>query len=399
MNTTILSSQPKILQTRRQPWVESILAVLILLAAWLYGFINTRSPVPPLIPNVLPGTQRVESHSDIYTAYGADGQVLGYAAAADATTGYGGPIFLLVGIDPAGKIAGIQIIEQHETPGFYALLLKNNFIEGFLDLPAGQPYVVGQHVDSVSGATLSAEAMAQAIYTSANKIQSGVLKPTAPAVRFGLPEISLVALYIGSLSLSRIKKSQPKKTLRWILLIAGMIILGFILNRPLTLANLASLLAGYWPTWQDHLYWYLLLGGVVGYVILTGKNLYCFIICPFGAVQECLGKMSDAKPFLPTGIYQRLKWVPRWLAVLALGLGLAFRQPGAGSYEPFGTLFSLTGGFFPWMLLVFVLFASLIILRPFCYYLCPVGASMDFIIFIRSEIKRLWKTRQNALVE
>ena len=64
--------------------------------------------------------------------------------------------------------------------------------------------------------------------------------------------------------------------------------------------------------------------------------------------------VCSAKPYLPAESYPWLKWVPRWLAVLALALGFAFRQPGTISYEPFGTLFSFSAGFFPWMLLVFV---------------------------------------------
>lgn len=391
----LIPAHSKFTHQRRQPWIASILAVTVLIAAWLYGFLNTRSPVQPLVPNILPGAARVEANGEIFTAYGADGQVIGYAAAADAT-GYGGPIYLLVGIDPQGVIAGVQIIEQRETPGFYALLTDRHFIEGFLDQPANRPFVLGQDVDSISGASLSAGAVAEAIRNASEKITSGVLEPTAPAIRFGFPEIVLLALFAGSLAMPNIREPRFKKLLRWVLLLTGMIVIGFILNQPLTVANFVSLLAGYWPTWQDHLYWYLMLGGVIGLAVFQGKNIYCYTICPFGAVQECFGQMSAAKPFLPRKVYQQLRWAPRWLAVLALALGLAFRQPGAASFEPFGTLFSFSAGFFPWMLLVCVLFASLIILRPFCYYLCPVGAIMDFVLFIRTQTKKLWKLKQNS---
>lgn len=387
-----------IARQRRQPWLESILAVLIVFGAWLYGFLNTRSPVEPLVPNVLPGTQRVEAEGDIFTAYNKDNQVLGYAASADAT-GYGGPVFLLVGVDPQGEIAGVQVIEQRETPGFYSLLSDRQFIQGFLGQYADQPFVLGQDVDSISGATLSAGAVAQAIHNAAQKIKTGALEPTAPGIRFGLPEIALLAMFAGSLTLPRLKNRRSRNILYWGLLLTSIVIIGFMLNQPLTLANFASFLAGYWPTWQDHLYWFFMLGGVVGLAILQGRNIYCYSICPFGAVQECFGQLSDAKPFLPRGVYRQLRWVPRWLAVLALALGLAFRQPGAASFEPFGTLFSFSAGFFPWMLLVFVLFASLIILRPFCYYLCPVGAILDFILFLRNQVKKLWKPKQNAPVD
>lgn len=395
--TTSLNSieQSGARRSSRLPWLESLIAVFILLAAWLYGFLNTRSPVAPLVPNVLPGAQRVEARGEVFTAYGADGQVLGYAAAADAT-GYGGPIYLLVGVDPAGQIAGIQIIEQRETPGFYALLRDRRFVEGFLDRPAGQPVTLGEDVDSVSGATLSAEAVAQAVYLAGQKIQSEALEPTPPPLRIGLPEITLVALFLGSLALARVRQPRGRKILRWALLLTSMAIIGFVLNQPLTIANFASLLAGYWPTWQDHLYWYLLLFGMVGYVLLAGKNIYCHTICPFGAVQECFALLGDAKPVLPPPLYKRLKWVPRWLAVLALALGLAFRMPGAASFEPFGTLFSFSAGFFPWMLLVIVLFASMIILRPFCYYLCPVGAVLDFLILLRKQVKGRWNKKPLA---
>lgn len=377
---------------RRTPWLESLAAVLILLAAWLFGFLTTRSPVAPLVPNVLPGTQRIEANGEVFTAYNADGQLLGYAASADAT-GYGGPIYLLVGVDPAGEIAGIQVIEQRETPGFYTLLRDQRFVEGFLGQPASQPFIIGENVDSVSGATLSAAAVAQAVHSAAQKIQSGALEPAPPPLRFGLPEISLLAVYAGSLALARIHPPRLKKTLRWVIMLFSTAVIGFVLNQPLTVANFASLIAGYWPAWQDHLYWYLLIFGVMGFVLLAGKNLYCHTICPFGAVQECFGRMGDARPVLPPTLYQRLKWVPRWLAVLALALGLAFRQPGAASFEPFGTLFSFSAGFFPWMLLVFVLFASMILLRPFCYYLCPVGAILDFLMFLRKQVKQRWNKK------
>lgn len=377
---------------RRLPWLESVAAVLILLAAWLYGFLATRSPVEPLIPNVLPGTQRVVANGEVFTAYDAGGNLLGYAAAADAT-GYGGPIYLLVGVDPAGEIAGIQVIEQRETPGFYTLLREAGFVEGFLGRSAAGPFVLGETVDSISGASLSAGAVAAAIFAAGQKVQSGALAVTAPPIRFGLPEITLLALFACGIVLPRLRRPQHKKILRWAMMLTAMVVLGFMLNQPLTLANFASLLVGYWPSWQDHIYWYLLIGGSVAFVVLSGKNTYCFAVCPFGAVQECFGKLGGTKPFLPPALYHKLQWVPRWLAVLALALGLAFRQPGAASYEPFGTLFSLSAGFFPWMLLVFVLFASLIILRPFCHYLCPVKVILEFPLFLRNQARRAWKNK------
>ncbi len=364
--------------------------MIILLVAWAYGLFASRSPVAPLVPNVLPQASVVVAQDDLFVGYDAGGKVVGYAAAADAT-GYGGPIYLLVGIDPAGEIAGVQIVEQRETPGFYTLLQERRFVQQFLGRTTDQLFILGQDVDSVSGASVSAGAVALAIQRSAQKAQSGTSRVSSKSTQFELPEITLLALFAVSLVQTRMQDPRRRGIVRWISRLIGMVILGFVLNQPLTLGNIASLLVGFWPTWQDHLYWYLLVGGTLSYTLLAGKNLYCHMMCPFGAVQDCFGAMGAAKPYLPAGSFERLKWVPRGLAVLALALGLAFRQPGTISYEPFGTLFSFSAGFFPWMLLVFVLFGSMIILRPFCYYLCPVGAVMNYLLSVNNQAKRIWK--------
>jgi hypothetical protein len=377
------------------PWQESLAAVLILLIAWLYGYLNTRSPLQPLVSNVIPGMATIQEEADIFVGYNAAGEPIGYAAAADAV-GYGGPIYLLVGVDTTGEIIGIQIVEERETPGFFALLDAQKFVQSFLGRSVSESFVLGQDVDSVSGASLSAGAVARAIHLSAQKIHAKGLKPSSSPLRFGWPETTILALFAGGVLLPRQKSSKKHRILRWSLMLSSMILLGFWLNQPLTIANFASLLSGYWPAWQDQLYWYLLVFGFIGYTVLTGRNIYCFAICPFGAVQECFGKMGTANSFLPVDLYRKLKWVPRWLGVFALALGLAFRRPGAASFEPFGTLFSFSAGFFPWMLLVLALFASMIVLRPFCYYLCPVGAVIDFIIFVRTRVRTIWKTIQTV---
>jgi hypothetical protein len=377
---------------KNTPWLETFGAVIILVIAWLYGFFTTSEPVRPLVPNVLPGTHIVETEGEIYIAYEKTGRVIGYAATAEAT-GYGGPTYLLVGVDPQGVIIGIQIIEQRETPGFFTLLRDNRFVQQFLGLSPTQPLDLGQDIDGVSGATLSAQAVADAVWRSVIKIRSDVFIEAPTRIQFGLPEITLIILYLGTILLPRLGSPNHKNIFRWVLLLISMVVLGFIINEPLTVANFASLLVGYWPTWQNHLYWYILLVGVIGSALVTGRNYYCYLYCPFGPVQDILGKMGSAKPYQPHAAYQRLKWVPRWLAVLALALGLAFRQPGAASFEPFGTLFSFSAGFFPWMLLVIVLFASMLFLRPFCYYLCPVKPVIEFFILIRRQAKQLWKNR------
>ncbi len=376
-------------------WAATLAAVLLLVVSWLYGYWSTHSPTEELVANVLPTTVRVVNDGAVFSAYDSNDHLIGYAAAANAT-GYGGPVYLLVGVDTSAEIVGIQVIEQRETPGFYALLRDRDYFNSFLGQSIDTEYVLGENIDSVSGATLSAQAVASAIQQATQQISRNALATTSPPIRFGAPEVSLIAFLVAGWVFQSLHRPRARTILRWAMLLTSMIVLGFWLNMPLSLANFASLLSGYLPSWQDHLYWYLLIGGSLAFVLFAGKNTYCVAICPFGGVQDCFGKMGNAKPFLPAPAYRYLKWLPRILAVLALSLGLAFRQPGAASYEPFGTLFSFSAGFVPWMLLVFVLFASMIILRPFCHYLCPVGPILDFVRFLRTQAKQRWK-RNTAL--
>jgi electron transport complex protein RnfG len=56
---------------------------------------------------------------DYYEGYGTGGEVAGYALAAERQ-GYQSLLKVLVGIDPAGTIQGIKVVEQTETPGLGA---------------------------------------------------------------------------------------------------------------------------------------------------------------------------------------------------------------------------------------------------------------------------------------
>ncbi len=213
-----------------------------------------------------------------------------------------------------------------------------------------------------------------------------------------MPEVVLIALFVVSFFLHRLKrKPQIKKYGRWAILLTGLVVLGFVLNKPFTLANVITLLSGYWPDWHNNLYWFLLLGGILTVTLIQGKNPYCSWFCPFGAAQELLGSLTGAKLYQPRAIYNKLRWLQRTLSFAAIVLGLALRQPGAASYEPFGTLFDLKGSGPQWLLLALILFGSLIVYRPFCNYLCPLDPVVDYIGEVRRLGKSLWRQRKNAV--
>ena len=362
--------------------------------AWAIGYFTSGTNVAPLVPGVLPGAARVELRGSLYVGYDQAGRVVGYAALGQGQ-GYAGPVRMLVGVDPNGNITGTRLIAQSETPGFFRLVLQQDLIGKFVGLKYSDPLSLGQDVDAVSGATFSSEGVAASIRAAVRSIaQDGLNAPLPPeqkTIKFGFPEIALLALYAAGYFGHKLRSAQWKRRIRWGTLLGGMVVLGFVYTLPLTIANIISLISGFWPDWHTNLYWYLLIGGILFVTTVDAKNPYCSWFCPFGAVQECLAQITHAKLYRPRKLSGFFTWLQRGLAFTAVLLGLALRRPGVASYEPFATLFDLRGTWPEWAFLGLVLLASLLIYRPFCNYLCPLDPVYDFISEARRWTRESWQ--------
>jgi NosR/NirI family transcriptional regulator, nitrous oxide reductase regulator len=377
-------------------------SVILAVLAWAIGYFSSGTNVLPMVPEVLPGAARVEVRGSLYVGYTASGEIIGYAALGTGQ-GYGGPMQMLVGIDPGGSISGVKIVTQRETPGFFRLVLQDNLIDKFIGLKDTTPLAIGQGVDAVSGATLSSEGVAASIRQAVREIASEGLNTPLPAenlsVKFGIPEITLLGLYAAGYFGHKMKSGAWKRRIRWGTLLVGMVVLGFIYTAPFTISQVITLLSGYWPDWHNNLYWYLLIGGILFVTTVDAKNPYCSWFCPFGAVQECLAQITHAKLYRPRQWKDYFQWLQRGLAFTAIILGLAFRSPGAAGYEPFATLFDLHGTLIQVIFLAIILFASLVIYRPFCNYLCPLDPVYDFIREGRRWMREAWQLWQKKVLK
>ncbi|WP_349609449.1 4Fe-4S binding protein [Cupriavidus sp. DF5525] len=122
-------------------------------------------------------------------------------------------------------------------------------------------------------------------------------------------------------------------------------------------------------------------------VLLFGRGLFCGWLCPFGSLSEAifkLGRFLGLKRWqrqLPRRWHDRLKWVKYGvffglLAVSVFSMGLAEML---AEVEPFKTTFLVGIGNRAWPYGLFactLLGLSLFIERPYCKYLCPLGAAL-----------------------
>ena len=383
-------------QIRRRRWIL-LASFLLASAAWIYGYFTSGTEILPLVSEVVPQAKRIESEGNLYLGLDDQGEVVGYAAVGEAP-GYCGPIEVLVGVDPGGEILGTKVVDHCESPGFFRLIRSQGFLEQFSGKSYQDPLAIGEGLDAVSGATLSAEGTAasirEAVRLVADQALEDPLPPERKAIKFGWPEIAVIALYAAGYVGHRLRGAW-KKRIRWGTLLTGMIVVGFLYTIPVTIGQIIALLSGYWPDWQSNLYWYLLLGGILFITTVDARNPYCNWFCPFGAFQEVLAKITDAPIYKPRNWRDAFTWLQRGLAFAALLLGLALRNPGVAGFEPFATLFDLRGTLVQWVFLGVVTLTSLLMYRPFCNYLCPIDPAVDFIAEGRRWVLEVWKKWTN----
>jgi hypothetical protein len=375
----------------------SFLALGLLIAAWFIGYFRADGNVDTNLTQVMPDANSFVREGSIWKGIHIDsnGQenVIGYIGVGDAP-GYGGPLKMMVAIDTQGKVIGAMVINNSETPSFFNHVVESGYLNQFLNKSYSDPFKIGNDIDGVTGATFTSGAIAAVIRNESRQIAGSELGLAVPKesepIHFGAPEITIILLYVVAFIAHR-PNFPAKKWFRWGTLLASMVILGFWLNRSLTIANITSLLSGYWPDWRTNLYWFFLIGGILFVITVDGKNPYCSWFCPFGAVQECLHAVGQGNSTPPREWAGRLKWMQRGLAFLAIFFGLALRQSGATSFEVFGTMFGLLGNNLQWALLIIVLLASLFTYRPWCNYICPIEPVVELITHMRRWTKGLWK--------
>jgi len=375
------------------PRLVLILSVALAVLAWIYGYFSSGTEAAPFVAEVIGGVSRVETRGDLFIGYDQDGNVIGYAATGQAQ-GYGGPLKMLVGIDLDGEITGVKIVEQRETLGFFNLILDRDFFGQYPGRNYRDPLQINRDLKAVSGATISAEGVASAARNAIRLMaQEGLNSPLPPEkrpIQFGIPEITLLGLYAAGYFGHKHRSGVWKRRIRWGTLLIGMVVLGFIYTAPLTIAQVIALLSGYWPDWHNNLYWYLLIGGILFVTTVDAKNPYCSWFCPFGAFQECLAQLTNAKLYRPRRLATFFTWLQRGLAFTAVLAGLALRKPGIAGYEPFATLFDFRGNMLEVVFLLVVSVASLMMYRPFCNYLCPLDPVYDFVAEGRRWVREGW---------
>lgn len=86
-----------------------------------------------------------------------EGRTVGYAVQV-TPRGYGGPISMIVGLTPDGRVTGVKVVEHRETPGLGTIVTDSEeFLAQYAGKDPSSPVEIGTDVDAVSGATISSK--------------------------------------------------------------------------------------------------------------------------------------------------------------------------------------------------------------------------------------------------
>ncbi|MBW2439054.1 MAG: FMN-binding protein [Deltaproteobacteria bacterium] len=307
--------------------------------------------------------------------------------------GYGGPFVLGIRIMEDGKIHEIIPLDHKETPAFIKKIEDAKYRDRFVGKKVSDDFIVGMDVNAVSGATVTTMAAVEAIRNGAHlaAVKKFKLKPKWEKVpwKFGLDEILILVIFVMAF-VPRIYKEKPWK---YIYMVATIGIVGFYLNAAISVGNIAGLALGYIPGIKEHFIWWILVVGTVLGIIILGKNVYCYRICPFYGIEYLLQKISGMKLNPSRTLLKRSRSLVNFLLWLSLIVIFLSKHPALGSYEPFAMMFSLNGVGIQWFILPVALIGSFFMSTFWCRFFCPCGHALTKLVQFRKKLIQIFRNR------
>lgn len=84
--------------------------------------------------------------------------------------GAGGHVEMQVDLNENGSIKDVKILHHNETPEYAGGITKPDFLNQFKGKNVNDPFVIGEDIDAVTGATISSKAVADTLKTCLERI-------------------------------------------------------------------------------------------------------------------------------------------------------------------------------------------------------------------------------------
>jgi len=363
---------------------------------------GTLSPsLPQYAAQALAGELSIEQESNVlgdsarkinyFSVCDANDKLTGYVFSSEdlapEVRGFGGKMNLSIYVDTAGRLINFHIIRSNESPAYLDLLSQPDANEMvWVDHLKGrklfrlQPFA---DVDSVTGATVSSEAIFSALETSGHRFASQVLGHTLePKLKKRARLANLTdtqGLYlIGAFALALIVIYHGGFWSRLAVLCLNLVVGGIVLNVQYSSEQMATILSLQSPALGLSGAFVLAIG--VPLLVIFFGNIYCGYICPFGAMQGLLGYVVPErfKRPIPVETMQKARFVKYGLLFVVIIVFFFSRNRTTLATDPLISVFNFQ--FLELSILLIVttaLIGSVFYTRFWCRYLCPAGAFLS----------------------
>lgn len=330
------------------------------------------------IKQALPTTESIEEVApETWTVVGRGHEEIGQAILAQKTTsdiiGYSGPTPLVVVVNDQEQVECIALLPNDETPSYVGRVVEEGFLKRWKGMPVEE--AVSKDMDAISGATYSSVAINETV----KKRLSEYAQAASVARKADLKAIVgyVAVLFVLLYALAFYFYPQRFNKYRISLLILSIGVLGFFYGSFLSVKLVGSwLMQGISLKNQVIFVTIALLAFVLPYFF--GKNFYCSYVCPFGASQELLGKLSKRKVELPSLVVSVLSRTRSKVLLLLMAITLFGSTLEISDAEPFSIFLFASASKGVVVLAVLFLLLSVAIPRAWCRYFCPTGALIDF---------------------
>jgi predicted membrane-bound spermidine synthase len=329
---------------------------------------------------------------DYFKVWDANDKLTGYIFSSEDLApevhGFGGRINLAIYIsEPEGKLISFHILRSNETPSYLELLTEWYESLNGRQLFQPQPFT---DIHTVTGATVSSEAILSALQNSAHNFATQVLGrtiETGPQEQIKraeyLPDNPAMYL-IGAFILALIVIYYGGFWSRLVVLLINLAIGGIILNTQYSSEQITTLLSLHTPALKLTGA-FLLLIGVPLLVIIFG-NIYCGYICPFGAAQELLGYVLPGrfKKPIPADSMRKARFIKYVVLFVLVIVFFLSRNKTTLTADPLISFFNFRFSIYDfrlamWLTVIAVLIGSVFYSRFWCRYLCPAGAFLSLL--------------------
>ncbi|MGL4993007.1 MAG: 4Fe-4S binding protein [Bacteroidales bacterium] len=317
-----------------------------------------------------------KGESELYMMFSQDGSLLGYAVESspysDEFIGYAGPTPVLIGLDTNKVVVGVEIMPNDETPSFVRRVKRGALFDSWTGLTVDQ--AISQEVDAVSGATMTSDAVISSLRKRLSMLTVGDFNPPRNWVNI-IKDIAAWLIVIFAL-ISYFSPSKMKN-LRWLLLSSSAIVLGLWQGRMLSLSTGYNwLLNG--VSLSGQLMLIILLVLALFLPLVTKKPFYCIYVCPFGALQELVGKITKKKVKIPHRVSDLLsKFQPTFVVLIVVALLSGMSSTWLSDIEPFAAFLIESASVTVLILASIFLILSVFFQKPWCRFFCPTGYILD----------------------